>query len=71
MGIKLSPAGRRLTTVIVAAPIMVATTWILYKRRNIDTHNIIVVLGEERRVSDGRAIRPMGVRERDAKDQLN
>ncbi|KAL0084662.1 hypothetical protein J3Q64DRAFT_1640143 [Phycomyces blakesleeanus] len=62
MGIKLSPAGRRLTTVIVAAPIMVATTWILYKR---------LVLGEERRVSDGRAIRPMGVRERDAKDQLN
>ncbi|RCH87127.1 hypothetical protein CU097_010903, partial [Rhizopus azygosporus] len=55
----LSPAGRRLATIIVSAPFVVVTTWILYKR---------VVLGEKPRVSDGHAIRPMGVRERDEKD---
>ncbi|KAI9305793.1 hypothetical protein BJ944DRAFT_264602 [Cunninghamella echinulata] len=54
MGIKLSPAGRRLATIIVATPFVVTTTWILYKR---------IVLGEERRVADGRAVRPMGVNE--------
>ncbi|KAI9485771.1 MAG: hypothetical protein EXX96DRAFT_613627 [Benjaminiella poitrasii] len=59
MAIKLSPAGQRLATIIVSAPFVVVTTWILYKR---------VVLGEERRVSDGHAIRPLGVRERDERD---
>ncbi|KAI9273092.1 hypothetical protein BDA99DRAFT_602270 [Phascolomyces articulosus] len=56
MGIKLSPAGRRLATVMVSAPFVVATSWILYKR---------LVLGEERRRADGRLFRPSGVRERD------
>ncbi|KAI8993408.1 hypothetical protein BDB01DRAFT_324686 [Pilobolus umbonatus] len=61
MGIKLSPAGRRLATIIVSAPFAVVTTWILYKR---------AVLGEEPRKSDGTAIRPMGVKERDIRDNL-
>ncbi|KAL1927519.1 hypothetical protein VTP01DRAFT_3756 [Rhizomucor pusillus] len=51
---KLSPAGRRLATIIVSAPFAVVTSWILYKR---------LVLGEERRVADGRPIRPTGVRQ--------
>ncbi|EIE83635.1 hypothetical protein RO3G_08340 [Rhizopus delemar RA 99-880] len=59
MSRKLSPAGRRLATIIVSAPFVVATSWILYKR---------VVLGEQPRVADGHAVRPMGVRERDEKD---
>ncbi|KAI8068303.1 hypothetical protein BC940DRAFT_238270 [Gongronella butleri] len=59
MAIKLSPAGRRLATIIVATPFMAVTSWILYKR---------VVLGEERRVSDGRAIRPVGVNEIQSKN---
>ncbi|CAO0794518.1 unnamed protein product [Mucor circinelloides] len=59
MAIKLSPAGRRLATIIVSAPFVVVTSWILYKR---------VVLGEQPRVSDGSAIRPMGVKERDEKE---
>ncbi|ORZ10180.1 hypothetical protein BCR42DRAFT_422909 [Absidia repens] len=59
MGIKLSPAGRRLATIIVATPFMVTTSWILYKR---------VILGEERRVADGSAIRPVGVKEIQSKD---
>ncbi|ORX51567.1 hypothetical protein DM01DRAFT_1307313 [Hesseltinella vesiculosa] len=54
MAIKLSPAGRRLATIIVSTPFVIVTSWILYKR---------VVLGEEPRVSDGRAIRPKGVQE--------
>ncbi|ORY94729.1 hypothetical protein BCR43DRAFT_516367 [Syncephalastrum racemosum] len=53
MALKLSPAGQRLATIIVSAPLMVATSWILYKR---------LVLGEERRTADGRAIRPAGVK---------
>ncbi|KAI9272580.1 hypothetical protein BY458DRAFT_160868 [Sporodiniella umbellata] len=56
MSRKLSPAGLRLATIIVSAPFVVATSWILYKR---------VILGEEPRVPDGHAIRPMGVKERD------
>ncbi|KAI8096518.1 uncharacterized protein BX664DRAFT_324174 [Halteromyces radiatus] len=59
MGIKLSPAGRRLATIIVSVPFVVTTSWILYKR---------VILGEERRVPDGRAIRPVGVKELQEKD---
>ncbi|KAI7867872.1 hypothetical protein BDF14DRAFT_1800052 [Spinellus fusiger] len=60
MGTKLSPAGKRINTVIIAAPLVVVTSWILYKR---------LVLGEEKRVPDGRAIRPLGVRERDERDE--
>ncbi|KAI8372761.1 uncharacterized protein BYT42DRAFT_646748 [Radiomyces spectabilis] len=56
MGIKLSPAGRRLATIIVATPFMVTTSWILYKR---------VVLGEERITADGKPLRPMGVKARE------
>ncbi|KAI8075433.1 uncharacterized protein B0P05DRAFT_472840 [Gilbertella persicaria] len=59
MGIKLSPAGRRLATIIVSAPFAVVTTWILYKR---------VVLGEEPRAFDGIPVRPVGVKERDERD---
>ncbi|KAI9358169.1 hypothetical protein BD770DRAFT_388010 [Pilaira anomala] len=59
MAIKLSPAGRRLATIIVSAPFVVVTSWILYKR---------VVLGEQPRVSDGAPVRPMGVRERDERE---
>ncbi|KAI9496121.1 hypothetical protein BDB00DRAFT_810586 [Zychaea mexicana] len=61
MGIKLSPAGRRLAVVIVSAPFAVATSWILYKR---------LVLGEERRMADGRLFRPSGVRERDEREKI-
>ncbi|KAI7898891.1 uncharacterized protein BX663DRAFT_523171 [Cokeromyces recurvatus] len=59
MAIKLSPAGQRLATIIVSAPFVVVTSWILYKR---------VVLGEERRVSNGYAVRPMGVKDRNERD---
>ncbi|KAI7854049.1 hypothetical protein BDC45DRAFT_139578 [Circinella umbellata] len=64
MAIKLSPAGRRLATVMVSAPFVVATSWILYKR---------LVLGEEPRKADGRLFKPSGVRERDEleKQKLN
>ncbi|KAJ8655164.1 hypothetical protein O0I10_009199 [Lichtheimia ornata] len=57
---RLSPAGRRLATIMVSGPFVVATSWILYKR---------VVLGEERRVRDGRPVRPAGVQERDEQQQ--
>ncbi|KAI9274991.1 hypothetical protein EDC94DRAFT_491883, partial [Helicostylum pulchrum] len=59
MSIKLSPAGKRLATIIVSTPFVVVTSWILYKR---------AVLGEQPRVSDGTPVRPMGVRERDERD---
>ena len=61
----------------MSAPFVVVTTWILYKRGNNDSKLrkervtislCTVVLGEKPRVSDGHAIRPMGVRERDEKD---
>ncbi|KAI8890154.1 hypothetical protein K501DRAFT_237072 [Backusella circina FSU 941] len=60
MNRKLSPAGRRLATIIVSAPFAIVTSWILYKR---------VVLGEEQRKSDGKAIRPLGVKERDERER--
>ncbi|KAI8378284.1 hypothetical protein EDC96DRAFT_435499 [Choanephora cucurbitarum] len=59
MSIKLSPAGRRLATIIVSAPFAVVTSWILYKR---------IVLGEEPRKFDGTPVRPMGVKERDQRE---
>ncbi|KAI9319275.1 hypothetical protein BX666DRAFT_1854068 [Dichotomocladium elegans] len=58
MARRLSPAGRRLATIMVSGPFVVATSWILYKRCNL-------VLGEEQRIRDGRPIRPAGVRELD------
>ncbi|CAO3614537.1 unnamed protein product [Mucor hiemalis] len=49
----------KLATIIVSAPFAVVTTWILYKR---------AVLGEKPRVSDGGAVRPMGVKERNERE---
>ncbi|KAI8973605.1 hypothetical protein BDF20DRAFT_883234 [Mycotypha africana] len=62
MANKLSPAGKRLATIIVSAPFVVATSWILYKR---------LVLGEEPRKADGRAVRPLGVRELQERENNN